>query len=36
VASAGAFLLDAENRLQPAAAVQYFGASGTPAAAEGK
>ncbi len=30
VATAGAFLVDAENRLNPAASVQYFGASGGP------
>jgi len=30
VAMAGAFLVDAENRLNPAAAAQYFGASGGP------
>ncbi len=30
VATAGAFLVDAENRLNPAAAAQYFGASGGP------
>jgi Cu(I)/Ag(I) efflux system membrane fusion protein len=28
IATAGAFLVDAENRLNPAAGVQYFGASG--------
>jgi len=28
VATAGAFLVDAENRLNPAAGAQYFGASG--------
>jgi Cu(I)/Ag(I) efflux system membrane fusion protein len=30
VAAAGAFLVDAETRLNPAAAAAYFGASGTP------
>jgi membrane fusion protein, copper/silver efflux system len=30
VATRGAFLVDAENRLNPAAAVQYFGATGGP------
>ena len=30
VATAGAFLVDAENRLNPAASAQYFGASGGP------
>lgn len=30
VATAGAFLVDAENRLNPSAAAQYFGASGGP------
>ena len=30
VAAAGAFLIDAETRLNPAAAAAYFGASGTP------
>jgi multidrug efflux pump subunit AcrA (membrane-fusion protein) len=30
VATEGAFLVDAENRLNPAAAAQYFGASGGP------
>jgi multidrug efflux pump subunit AcrA (membrane-fusion protein) len=30
VATAGAFLVDAENRLNPAASAQYFGASGSP------
>ncbi len=30
VATAGAFLVDAENRLNPAAGVQYFGASANP------
>jgi RND family efflux transporter MFP subunit len=30
VATAGAFLVDAENRLNPAAGVQYFGATGGP------
>ena len=34
VATAGAFLVDAENRLNPATAVQYFGASGGPQAGE--
>ena len=29
VAAAGAFLIDAENRLNPSAAAQYFGASGS-------
>jgi len=32
VATAGAFLVDAENRLNPAAGAQYFGASGGPQA----
>lgn len=32
VATAGAFLVDAENRLNPAASAQYFGASGGPQA----
>lgn len=31
VATRGAFLVDAENRLNPAASAQYFGASGGPA-----
>ena len=30
VASQGAFLVDAENRLNPAASAQYCGASGGP------
>jgi hypothetical protein len=30
VATAGAFLVDAENRLNPAASAQFFGASGGP------
>ncbi|MFH0982884.1 MAG: efflux RND transporter periplasmic adaptor subunit, partial [Planctomycetota bacterium] len=30
VATAGAVLVDAENRLNPAASAQYFGASGGP------
>ena len=30
VATAGAFLVDAENRLNPAASAQYFGATGGP------
>jgi multidrug efflux pump subunit AcrA (membrane-fusion protein) len=30
VATAGSFLIDAETRLNPAAAGTYFGASGTP------
>ncbi len=34
VATAGAFLVDAENRLNPAAAAQYFGASDAPKAKE--
>jgi membrane fusion protein, copper/silver efflux system len=34
VATAGAFLVDAENRLNPAAAAQYFGASDAPKASE--
>ncbi len=34
VATQGAFLVDAENRLNPAAAAQYFGASGGPRADE--
>jgi hypothetical protein len=33
VATAGAFLVDAENRLNPAASAQYFGASGGPQSA---
>ena len=33
VATAGSFLIDAETRLNPAAAGSYFGASGAPAAA---
>jgi Cu(I)/Ag(I) efflux system membrane fusion protein len=32
IATEGAFLVDAENRLNPAAAAQYFGASGSPQA----
>lgn len=32
VAAAGAFLIDAETRLNPAAAARYFGASGGPSA----
>jgi hypothetical protein len=37
VATAGAFLIDAETRLNPAAAGAYFGASGaTPAQKQGK
>ena len=31
VAAAGAFLVDAETRLNPAASAEYFGASGGPA-----
>jgi Cu(I)/Ag(I) efflux system membrane fusion protein len=34
VATAGAFLVDAENRLNPAAAAQYFGASDAPKSQE--
>lgn len=34
VATAGAFLVDAENRLNPAAAAQYFGASDAPKSKE--
>ena len=30
VAAAGAFLVDAETRLNPAASAEYFGASGGP------
>ena len=30
VAAAGAFLVDAETRLNPAASATYFGASGSP------
>jgi Cu(I)/Ag(I) efflux system membrane fusion protein len=30
IATAGAFLVDAENRLNPAASAQYFGATGGP------
>lgn len=33
VAAAGAFLIDAETRLNPAASASYFGATGTPASA---
>jgi membrane fusion protein, copper/silver efflux system len=33
VATAGAFLVDAENRLNPAIGAQYFGATGSPQAA---
>jgi Cu(I)/Ag(I) efflux system membrane fusion protein len=33
IAAAGAFLVDAETRLNPAAASTYFGASGTPQSA---
>jgi Cu(I)/Ag(I) efflux system membrane fusion protein len=36
VATAGSFLIDAETRLNPAAAGTYFGASGTPAAERGE
>ncbi len=35
VATQGAFLVDAENRLNPGAAAQYFGASGSPSASGG-
>jgi Cu(I)/Ag(I) efflux system membrane fusion protein len=35
VATAGSFLIDAETRLNPAAAGTYFGASGAPASPEG-
>lgn len=35
VATQGAFLVDAENRLNPGAAAQYFGASGGPVDASG-
>lgn len=34
VAAAGAFLIDAETRLNPAASAGYFGASGGPASSE--
>lgn len=34
VAAAGSFLIDAETRLNPAAAGTYFGATGAPAAAD--
>jgi membrane fusion protein, copper/silver efflux system len=34
VATAGSFLVDAENRLNPAASSQYFGASGGPQGGE--
>jgi hypothetical protein len=33
VATAGSFLIDAETRLNPAAAGTYFGASGAPESA---
>jgi Cu(I)/Ag(I) efflux system membrane fusion protein len=36
VVAAGAFLVDAETRLNPAAAAAYFGASGTPSTAPGR
>ena len=36
VATAGAFIVDAENRLNPAAGVQYFGASGGSSGGEQK
>lgn len=36
VATAGAFLVDAENRLNPAASVQYSGASGSPQGSGGQ
>ncbi|MCK6480258.1 MAG: efflux RND transporter periplasmic adaptor subunit, partial [Planctomycetes bacterium] len=35
VVAAGAFLVDAETRLNPSAAAAYFGASGSPSAAPG-
>jgi len=35
VAAAGAFLIDAETRLNPAASAAYFGASGTPSGGGG-
>ncbi len=35
VAAAGAFLIDAETRLNPAASASYFGASGSPSASTG-
>jgi Cu(I)/Ag(I) efflux system membrane fusion protein len=35
VAAAGAFLIDAETRLNPAASASYFGASGGPSASTG-
>lgn len=35
IATAGAFLVDAENRLNPAASAQFFGASGGPQAPSG-
>ena len=34
VATSGAFLVDAENRLSPAAGAQYFGATGGPQKSE--
>jgi Cu(I)/Ag(I) efflux system membrane fusion protein len=36
IATRGAFLVDAENRLNPAASAQYFGASAGPSGREGK
>lgn len=36
VVAAGAFLVDAETRLNPSAAAAYFGASGTPSAPAGR
>ena len=36
VAAAGAFLVDAETRLNPSASAAYFGASGGPADDKGK
>src|SRR5437868_15499023 len=35
VASAGAFLIDAETRLNPAAAATFMGAGGSPRSAQG-
>jgi hypothetical protein len=35
IAAAGSFLVDAETRLNPAAASAYFGASGTPSSGGG-
>jgi hypothetical protein len=36
VATRGAFLVDAENRLSPGAAAQYFGATGSPQGGSGQ